>query len=326
VTLEKRDRFVHVVTHGPNCLDGVAAAVAVARYSADAHVTPYFCSHREINAVLTRLRCDPPGGSHEVWITDIAWSDAAVDGHLQTLIDRGVKVYLIDHHRTTIERFNAGHISVRLTDCVLSDAYAASRLVYEYLVKRGDAPRQHGASFDELGALIAMADDNDRWLHRLPGSRELAATVSAMDGLDAYNELLTIDAQVTYTPRMAAAQVRARTELAYSFTVAEQSRVDCTVSAAGLKLVTAVCAGYSSEIGDAWGKTAAATVFAFFDAKSLTVSLRRSPDCTIDLSHLAAQLGGGGHPAAAGCELAVLRRQIAEGLAGAVAAALVPDP
>ena len=321
MNVEKRSRFVHVVTHGPQCLDGVAAAVAVARYYASDYVTPYFCSHREINSVLTNLRCDPPAAIHEVWITDISWSDAAVDRHLQTLIDRGVRVYLIDHHRTTLERFNAGQFRVRLTACVLSESCAAARLVYEYLRQR-DPSRGDNERFDALGTLIALADDNDRWLHQIPGSRELAATVSAMDGLDAYDDLLNVDARVTYTSRMCAAQERARTEMAHSFEVAEQSRVDWPVPDAGLTVATAVCAGYSSEIADAWGKASSKTVFAFFDTKGLTVSLRRSPDCSLDLSHLAAKFGGGGHPAAAGCELTELRRWIAESLATAIGKAI----
>lgn len=322
MNVEDGDRFVHVVTHGPHCLDGVAAAVAVARYYSGDHVTPHFCNHREIDNVLASMRCDPPGARHEVWITDISWSDPAVDRHLQTLIDRGVKVYLIDHHRTTLERFNAGQIRVRLTDCVLSESCAASRLVYEYLRQRRDASQGGNEWFDALRTLIALADDNDRWLHQIPGSRELAATVSAMDGLDAYNELLHIDSDVTYTPRMSAAEQRARTELARSFEVAEQSRVVWPMPNTGMTVVTAVCDGYSSEIAEAWGETLPRAVFAFFDAKSLTVSLRRSPDCDFDLAHLAAQFGGGGHAAAAGCELTELRRRIAESLAATVAQAI----
>ena len=62
--------------------------------------------------------------------------------------------------------------------------------------------------------------------------------------------------------------------------------------------------------------------WALDDAKSLAVSLRRSPDCTVDLSHLAGALGGGGHAAAAGCEVPELRRELAEAVAVRVARAL----
>src|SRR5262249_36861044 len=87
-------------------------------------------------------------------------------------------------------------------------------------------------------------------------------------------------------------------------------------------LVTAVCDGHPSEIADAWGKQARNAVFALYDAKSLAVSLRRSPDCTVDLSHVAGALGGGGHAAAAGCEPPEPRRGPAEALATRVARVL----
>jgi nanoRNase/pAp phosphatase (c-di-AMP/oligoRNAs hydrolase) len=80
-------------------------------------------------------------------------------------------------------------------------------------------------------------------------------------------------------------------------------------------LVAALCDGHPSEIADAWGKRTPNAVFALYDAKSLAVSLRRSPDCTVDLSHVAAALGGGGHAAAAGCEVPELRTLLAEAVA-----------
>ena len=49
------------------------------------------------------------------------------------------------------------------------------------------------------------------------------------------------------------------------------------------------------------------------------MSLRRSPDCQVDLSKVAEALGGGGHAAAAGCEMPDLRRTLAEIIATHVA-------
>jgi len=119
---------------------------------------------------------------------------------------------------------------------------------------------------------------------------------------------------------MAAARARVEAEIAHSLAVANASRTERPLGQA--TLVTAVCDGHPSEIADAWGKTARNTVFALYDAKSLAVSLRRSPDCMVDLSRLAASLGGGGHAAAAGCELPDLRRVLAEALAARIARAL----
>ena len=134
---------------------------------------------------------------------------------------------------------------------------------------------------------------------------------------DLYPDLLAIDERVTFTPRMAAARERVGAEIARSLAVASASRVERQVGP--VRLVVAVCDGHPSEVADGWGKETRNAVFALWDARSLAVSLRRSPDCTVDLSRLAAALGGGGHAAAAGCELPELRRALAELLAGRVA-------
>ena len=320
MTGEKLPEIVHVVSHGPQCLDGVTAAVVVARYYRHATMRVQFSSNPEINDRLCALRCDPPEAAHEVWITDISWTDPRVDQHLQALIDRGVAVYWIDHHRTALERVRRGEVTVRLTDRVISEACAASRLTYEYLRARLLAGGATNEWFAALQKLVEMADDNDRWLHRIPGSRRLALVV-ATPALDAYEELLHIDADVTYTARMRRAEQQIEAALARSLAVAERSRVIQQLPD-GRAVSTAVCDGYPSEIADTWAKTARNTIFALFDARSLTVSLRRSPDCTVDLSVLAEALGGGGHAAAAGCELPELRVQLARALAEIVTGAL----
>jgi len=309
----------HVVSHGPNCLDGVAAAVAVTRYQQGrADVVPHFAGNNEVDAVLRTIAPDH-GRDAELWITDISWRESETDAHLRDLAAAGVRIYWIDHHRTALERFAAGHVNVPFAGRVLSDEYAASRLTYEYLAGRLAGEGRTLPAFDALAPLIAMADDNDRWLHRVPGSRELAWVVRTL-GTDAYEELLGLDAGLSYTPRMAAARRRVEAEIARSFAVADASRTERRVG--DVTLVTAVCDGHPSEIADAWGKTSRNAVFALYDAQSLGVSLRRSPDCTVDLSRVAERLGGGGHAAAAGCELPQVRRVLAEAVAGRVEEAL----
>jgi oligoribonuclease NrnB/cAMP/cGMP phosphodiesterase (DHH superfamily) len=310
---------VHVVSHGPHCLDGVTAAVAVARYYGDrADVIPHFAANSEVDAVLQGLEI-APGASSELWITDISWRDAKTDARLRDLVAQGVRVYWIDHHRTALERFGAGQVDVPFTDKVLSEEFAASRLTYEYLTARLADERRQERRFDEFAPVVAMADDNDRWLHRVPGSRELAWVVRAL-GPDAYDDFLALDAAVTYTPRMRAARDRVGEEIARSFRVAEASRVERKLG--DVTLVAAMCDGHPSEIGDAWGKRTPNAVFALYDAKSLSVSFRRSPDCNVDLSHLARDLGGGGHAAASGCELPELRTLLAQLLVERVAGAM----
>ncbi len=308
--------LVQVVSHGPHCLDGTVAAVAVARYFEDrADVVPHFAGNNEVDDVL-RAIAPSPGRENELWITDISWRDPATDAHLRALAAAGMRLYWIDHHRTALERVARGRVDVPFTDRVLSEEYAASRLTYDYLARRLAAEGRTAPRFADFEPVVRMADDNDRWLHQVPGSRELAWIVRTL-GADAYPDLLAIDAAVTYTPRMAAARERVAAEIARSFRVAEASRVERKVG--DVTLVAAVCDGHPSEIGDRWGRETPNAVFALWDAKSLSVSFRRSPDCAVDLSRLAADLGGGGHPAASGCELPELRAALAGLLAAKVA-------
>jgi uncharacterized protein len=312
-------RRVHIVSHGPHCLDGVTAAVAVTRAQPPGvEVDVRFAGNNEIDDVLRGL--PPPGGpDDELWITDISWKDPATDAHLRALAGQGLRIYWIDHHRTAIERLRAGRIDVPFTDQVVSEEYAASRLTYEYLARRLAAEGRVMPSFAAFAPVVAMADDNDRWLHRVPGSRELAWVVRTL-GPEAYDELLHLDEAATYSPRMAAARARVESEIARTMAVAEATRVERRVGE--VTLVAAVCDGHPSEVADAWGKRVRNTVFALYDAKTLSVSFRRSPDCAVDLSHLAVSLGGGGHAAASGCELPEVRRVLAEAVAARVAGQL----
>jgi len=318
--------LVHIVSHGPYCLDGVTAAVAVARYYRNrATIIPHFSGNEQINDVLCSInREDAPPGS-ELWITDISWTEKVTDDHLRDLAKHGVKIFWIDHHRTAIRRYTAGTIAVPFADKVISEEFAASRLTYEYLQQKGGTALQHNTPFVEFAPIVAMADDTDRWIHDIPGSRELAWVIRALgtdwDSLDGYHALLTIDAAVTYTPTMQRAYDKVAGEIQASFALAERSRVSLQVTGTPYTLVTAVCDGYPSEIGDAWGKSTVQTVFAFFDLKGEGVSLRRSPDCQADLSQLAQTFGGGGHAAAAGCRPKELPRLFAEATARLLATA-----
>src|SRR5262245_11441874 len=159
-------KTVHVVSHGPTCLDGVTAAVAVARYYGDrARVDARFASNSEIDAVLQALR--PAGdGEHELWITDISWKEQATDAHLRALVAGGVRIYWIDHHRTALERVKAGRVDVPFADTVLSETFAASRLTYEYLRTRLANEGRQEPRFAAFAPVVAMAGGHDRWLHQ----------------------------------------------------------------------------------------------------------------------------------------------------------------
>jgi hypothetical protein len=311
LTTATKPRLVHVVSHGPHCLDGVAAAAAIARYYTGIPVLPRFSGNPKINEVIRGLEIAEPLEDQELWITDISWTAPETDAFLRDLAERGLKIYWIDHHRTAIERARTGVIDVPFAHRIVDDRYAAARLVYDYLRERSLAEGVPNEALERFEHVVRMADDNDRWLHEIPGSWDLALTLRSMNGPEAFADLLSIDEHATYTPRMRAAHDKVAAELEHSIEIATRSR-SITDLDDGVRIVAAVCDGYPSEIADRWGREHRNTVFVLFDLKSGAVSYRRSPDCEIDLSAVAASFGGGGHPAAAGCEMPELIERLAE--------------
>jgi uncharacterized protein len=312
--------LVHIVSHGPHCLDGVTSAVVVARFHAGLEVRPRFAANPEVDDVLLAVEPPAAGRTHDLWITDISWTRAETETHLRALAAAGTRLFWIDHHRTAIERLRRGAVDVPLTTMVVEDTYAASRLTYQHLKGRLEREGRAAPGFLALERLVMLADDNDRWIHALPGSRELALTVAAMHGTEAYEDLLGIDDAVRYTPRMREAEGRVTAEVAATHALAERTRRERRVG--DVTVAAAWCAGYPSEIGDAWGRKSPRTVIALYDTKSESVSFRRSPDCPVDLSRVAESFGGGGHAAAAGCRIPDLGTRDADALADLVAAAV----
>jgi oligoribonuclease NrnB/cAMP/cGMP phosphodiesterase (DHH superfamily) len=295
-------RRVTLVSHGPNCLDGLTCAVVAARYFAGRRFEPMFASNREIDEVLRGYDPTHPD-DEELWITDISWRDSTTDLHLSQLVERGLRIYWVDHHKTAIDRRAEGKLNVKFTEHVLDASYAASRLLFEYLVKRST---EHGESRPGLLALrnlVLLADDVDRWVLEVPGSRELALAVRAMSQQDAYRSLLAMDSSLTYPPEVRRALERVQDELRKTFAMAEATRHVADVPSRNVSVVAAECDDYAGEIADRWSKAQQRAVFALYDHRSDGISLRRTPDCTVDLSRLAGAFGGGGHPAAAGCQI-----------------------
>jgi oligoribonuclease NrnB/cAMP/cGMP phosphodiesterase (DHH superfamily) len=315
------DRRVTLVSHGPNCLDGLTCAVVAARYFAGRRFEVQFASNRLIDEVLQQYGPTNPE-NEELWITDISWRERATDVHLDQLVSEGLELYWVDHHKSAIDRRNEGYLDVQFTDYVLDDSYAASRLLFDYLHDRAAARGESKPGLLATRNLVLLADDVDRWILDHPRSRELALAVRAMEQEEAYRVLLAMDSSLTYGPEILRALEKVDEELRVSFELASSTRHVERVSGSQRLVVAAECDGYAGEVADRWGREYPRAVFALYDHRSDGISLRRSPDSTADLSRIASRFGGGGHPAAAGCEIATttsdrsaeIARRIAEQL------------
>ena len=296
------ERRVTLVSHGPNCLDGLTCAVVATRYFSSTKINTVFASNNEIDTVLQGYCPDQPD-SEQLWVTDISWRHDSTDAHLNNLVSDGLELYWVDHHKSAMDRRTEGHLDVRFTDFVLEDTYAASRLLFEYLCARAAKRGESRPGLLALRNLVMMADDVDRWNLDIEGSRELGLAVRAMDQVTAYRVLLSMDSRMTYGPELERAQEKVRSELKNTFELAERTRYVEDVATLGLKIVSAECDGYAGEVAHRWTDEFDDAVFAIYDHRTNGISLRRTQNSAVDLSRLAAAFDGGGHAAASGCNI-----------------------
>lgn len=318
------ERRVTVVSHGPNCLDGLTCAVVAARHFAGREFQPTFASNRHIDETLRRYMPVNPD-REELWITDISWRDDETTQHLNALVDRGLELHWVDHHKSALEARAKGKLQARFTDYVLDMKYAASRLLFEEFCARDAAAGVSNPDLLTLRNLVMTADDNDRWILAIEGSRELALTVRAMEQQEAYRALLDMHSDLAYGPELRRAHDRVQRELASTFKLAENTCTLVEVPSRDVRVVACECDGYSGEIADRWRERHTRAVFALYDRRGGGISFRRTPDCDVDLSRLAASFGGGGHEAAAGCEIEVAGPDRAASLAAKTADALARE-
>jgi oligoribonuclease NrnB/cAMP/cGMP phosphodiesterase (DHH superfamily) len=321
--MPRRDALtVQVISHGPSCLDGVTAAAAIRRYYAAERVHTVLPPNGEADRAIQSTISKAAGRIDELWITDLSWTSIETASHLRELLQRGTRVYWIDHHRTAVSRRSAPEFDVPFTAQILTEEFSAALLTFNFLRQRaidsGDSDRLCG--FESFSAFAAIADDHDRWIHAIPGSEDWALAVQTLGGIESYREIMRLD-QPVMTRRLKAALEAGRTAMERSFEIARTTMVERALGN-GISLRSACCIGYSSEVAAKLYEEQHRTVIALFDLRSLGVSLRRSADCEVDLSELARHFGGGGHAAAAGFAVADLKRAPAERLAQLLGQAL----
>jgi uncharacterized protein len=309
-----RKQTIQVVSHGPSCLDGVMAAAAVARFHEGERVITRMVANDDSDRVLQDLELRSRSAQDEIWITDLSWNSERTGEHLSELARMGARVFWIDHHRTAVGRADAPEFKVPFAGRVLSEQFSAARLTFNYLRRRAAAlPAARARAFEQFAAFAAIADDHDRWLHRIADSKDWALAVQTLGGMASYREIVRLR-EPKMTRRLRAALEAGREAMARSLELARATMVDRLLDN-GLKIRSACCFGYSSEVAAELYAGQARTIVALFDLRSQGVSLRRSADCDVDLSTLARSFGGGGHAAAAGFASSELPRAPAERLA-----------
>jgi oligoribonuclease NrnB/cAMP/cGMP phosphodiesterase (DHH superfamily) len=312
---KRGERTIEVISHGPSCLDGVMAAAAVRRFYQGLRVRLTLAANGDSDRIIQELKPRTGGGGDEIWITDLSWTLPETAAHLNVLAQDGTRVFWIDHHRTAVSRSNAPEFKVAFAGRVLSEEYSAAKLTFNFLreMARDSSDHDRSWSCESFRPFVELADDHDRWIHRIPGSADWALAVQTLGGIESYREIIRLHEPVM-SRKLKAALESGRSAMGKSLEVANATLVERPLGN-GLRVRSACCIGYSSEVASKLYEGQNRTIIALFDLRSLGVSLRRSADCAVDLSELAQHFGGGGHPAAAGFAVDELKRAPAERLA-----------
>ncbi|MGH7931616.1 MAG: DHHA1 domain-containing protein [Candidatus Binataceae bacterium] len=302
------------------------AAATVRRFYQGERVLTTLAANGDSDRVIQGLRPRAGGNADEFWITDLSWTSTDTAAHLRLLLRNGARICWIDHHRTAVSRADAPEFDVPFTGRVLSEQYSAARLTFNFLQQMAhdsadDVPRP---AFEEFFPFVAIADDHDRWIHQIPESSDWALAVQTLGGMESYREVIRLSEPVM-SRRLRAALEAGRKAMNKSVELARATMVERELGN-GLRVRTACCMGYSSEVAAKLYEGQHQTVIALFDLRSLGVSLRRSTDCEIDLSELARSFGGGGHAAAAGFAVPEAKRAPAERLADLLGETLQREP
>jgi oligoribonuclease NrnB/cAMP/cGMP phosphodiesterase (DHH superfamily) len=308
-------RRIEVISHGPSCLDGVMAAAAVQRFYEESSVHVQLAANGESDRVIQELKPGAVGGYDELWITDLSWTSTETADHLNALARDGTRIFWIDHHRTAVSRSGAPEFRVTFASCVLSEEYSAAKLTFDFLRQLARDSGDEGLllRYQNFQPFAELADDHDRWIHHVPGSADWALAVQTLGGIESYREIIRLRTAKMSRKLMAALEI-GRSAMDRSVEVARATLVERRLEN-GLMVRSACCIGYSSEVASRLYDGQTATIVALFDLRSLGVSLRRSADCVVDLSVLAQNFGGGGHPAAAGFTIDEVKRAPAQRLA-----------
>lgn len=291
------------------------AAAAVARFFDGHRVFTILPGNSDADRAIQSLSISSSDGGDEIWITDLSWNLAATGEHLSELAARGARIYWIDHHRTAVSRADAPEFKVPFAGKVLSEEFSAARLTFNFLKAREYelADDAHRKAFEAFERFVLIADDHDRWIHQISESPEWALAVQTLGGITSYREILKLQ-EPRMSRKLRSAFEAGQDAMRRSVDLANATIIDRKLDN-GITLRTACCFGYSSEVASHLYEDQHNTVVALFDLRSQGVSLRRSTDCVVDLSLLAQNYGGGGHPAASGLAIPELRKLPAERLA-----------
>jgi len=282
-----------VIYHGPSCLDGFTAAWAIWRRWPKA------------SFLAANYGDEPPDVTGlNVLIVDFSYKAAV----LAAMAERAHTITIVDHHKTAAEDL-APYATARISDLASFDELARiptrTHVQAVFNMEKSGARLAWEYAFPEreiVPNIVRFVEDRDLWRFTMPETRDACALLYSHDfSFDLWDQLAD---DLQFPPTLASL-------LTAGSAIERQKQKDARaiVSACAREMIfdghrvpVANCPYYlASDVGNimAQGKPFAAT---YYDSKDgqRHFSLRSGSD-GLDVSAIAAKLGGGGHKHAAGC-------------------------
>ncbi len=281
---------IKLVTH-KDCCDGSACAILfIAAGGLPENVIFTSPSHTDVDDVAKTL-CDTWEGP--IWFADVSVSLAAAE-----LLSKRTDVVLLDHHKSAIplSKFSFCQIDKDNSAC-------GSKLLFSFLKK------QIGASAFNLAIkkykeFVDNVDDMDRWQRNIEGS-EVMFNLHSLLGQRLFIKRFLKNASLKLTENEKyLVELDKEKEREYVQTKKEQiSIITKTFNNQKIRVGFVKAGGpYRSVLGDSICNDLSLDVDLAVMINGDYISLR-SRNGKVDCSLVAQQNGGGGHPAAAGCDL-----------------------
>lgn len=259
-----------VLYHG-QCIDGFTAAWAAWKALGDT---------AEYVAVVFGKDEIPDVTGRKVWILDFSYPLAVVE----TLHAKAKALVVLDHHKTAQDALGA------LPYCQFDMTRSGAGITWDYFHPGKDRP-----------ALVNYVEDRDLWRHALPHSHEVNAAIGSYD--HSFEEWDWLHQRLSRELEIVEAEGAAllRNVERYCHSMEKHARIVSFAGFDNIPIVNAPYVNISELVGHLAQKhTSAPFAVGWFqrDDGKFQYSLRSIGD--FDVSALARDLGGGGHPRASG--------------------------
>ena len=282
----RRAGNVDVVIYHAGCWDGFCAAWLASKAWPDARFVPALHSQ------------GPPEdlAGQKVLIVDFSYKREV----LRELCHEAAWVVVLDHHKTAEQELAGLDGEVSNLTVRFDMSRSGGRLMWEHLigldlVLPGNLP---GWTFTNPPWLVRYTEDRDLWRWELPNSRTISAALRTYPlDFEVWDELHD-EAGVLDRLHQEGEVIRR-----YEETVIESHvRKAVEIELAGYKVLAVNATTLLSDIAGELAKDRPFGVCYFERADGMRQWSLRSREGGVDVSQIARQFGGGGHPQAAGFE------------------------